>query len=224
MTEEIGEELGASIEHVIRVEVEANGRAWGRCLRVRIAVDLHKLLLRGKWLMSNDQKYWISFKYERLQSFCFHCGVLFHKGKSCSRPRYGIQAEEKQPQYGPWLRAQPMNTSIFDNRKYGGTQTTEEHRKQKPAANGKSEAENTMNQEKYRGEWNRVGVEEVYGRNEDLGPGDDTKTATATLKKLDEENSNHEAIDKLLSQEGVFKRQDQKVDDMMGINDKVKNK
>lgn len=48
MNEKVGEQFAASIGHVIRVEAELDGRAWGRCLRVRVAVDLHKTLLRGK--------------------------------------------------------------------------------------------------------------------------------------------------------------------------------
>ncbi|XP_041017882.1 uncharacterized protein LOC121260096 [Juglans microcarpa x Juglans regia] len=55
MTEEFGQQFAGSIGHVIRVEAEADGRAWGRCLRVRVAVDLHKPLLRGKWLMLGEK-------------------------------------------------------------------------------------------------------------------------------------------------------------------------
>ncbi|XP_041020491.1 uncharacterized protein LOC121262146 [Juglans microcarpa x Juglans regia] len=47
MTEDIGEQFGSSLGHVIRVDVESDGSA-RRCLRIRVAVDLHKPLLRGE--------------------------------------------------------------------------------------------------------------------------------------------------------------------------------
>ncbi|XP_042944688.1 uncharacterized protein LOC122278575 [Carya illinoinensis] len=45
MTKLFGEAFASSIGPVIRVEVSANGHAWGRCLRVRVVVDLHKPLM-----------------------------------------------------------------------------------------------------------------------------------------------------------------------------------
>ncbi|XP_042950274.1 uncharacterized protein LOC122282385 [Carya illinoinensis] len=134
VNEDIGEKLGNCIGHVIRVDTDSDGSAWGRCLRVRTAIDLHKPLLRGKWMEFEGLRHWISFKYERLQAFCFHCGVLYHKGKICSRYKLEVHPEEIQYQYGSWLRAQPMNSSIFDRRKYGGNQAREEVKNQKTSA------------------------------------------------------------------------------------------
>ncbi|XP_042939500.1 uncharacterized protein LOC122274531 [Carya illinoinensis] len=120
MTEELGEQFAESIGNVIRVDTEADGRAWGRTLRVRVAVDIHKPLLRGKWIKFREKKHWISFKYERLQNFCFQCGVLFHKGKDCTRLRPEHRGEEEAPtQFGPWLRGQPRNINFFDSRQQG---------------------------------------------------------------------------------------------------------
>lgn len=51
MTKKVGEQFAASISHVIKVEAEVDGCAWGRCLQVRVAVDIHKPLLKGKWLI-----------------------------------------------------------------------------------------------------------------------------------------------------------------------------
>ncbi|KAF5445647.1 hypothetical protein F2P56_034685 [Juglans regia] len=102
MTEDFGQQFAGSIGHVIRMEAEADGRAWRRCLRVRVAVDLHKPLLRGKWLKLGEKQHWISFKYERLQSFCFKCGVLSHKGRNCARLRAEQQGDEQASyQFGP---------------------------------------------------------------------------------------------------------------------------
>ncbi|XP_041010287.1 uncharacterized protein LOC121254353 [Juglans microcarpa x Juglans regia] len=122
MSEEIGENLASSIGHVLHVEADSDGMAWGKCMRVRVAVDLYKPLLRGKWVQLDEQKYWVSLKYERLQSFCFHCGILAHKLKGCQGQKgVTVGDQSKTSQFGPWLRAQPMNTKIFETRKYGGT-------------------------------------------------------------------------------------------------------
>ncbi|XP_041001644.1 uncharacterized protein LOC121247347 [Juglans microcarpa x Juglans regia] len=104
MTKGFGEQFAEAIGLVIRVDAEEDGRAWGRCLRVRVAVDLNKPLLRGKWLKLDDKQHWVAFKYERLQNFCFHCGVLNHKGKGCLRS-HNAQQGDTQPstQFGPWL-------------------------------------------------------------------------------------------------------------------------
>ncbi|XP_042944647.1 uncharacterized protein LOC122278532 [Carya illinoinensis] len=122
MTEEVGIHLGSSVGHVIRVDADSDGVAWGKCMRVRVAVDLHKPLLRGKWMELNNRKHWISVKYERLQAFCFQCGIIAHKGKNCTLQRDHSQSPEAKPlQFGPWLRAQPLNSKIFEARQYGGT-------------------------------------------------------------------------------------------------------
>ncbi|XP_042972989.1 uncharacterized protein LOC122304790 [Carya illinoinensis] len=94
MTETFGEEFAASIGPVIRVDAGSDGRAWGRCLRVRVAVDLQKALMRGKWLGVDGKQHWISFKYERLQNFCFQCGTLSHKGRNCVRSRDEQQSDD----------------------------------------------------------------------------------------------------------------------------------
>ncbi|XP_042988745.1 uncharacterized protein LOC122316279 [Carya illinoinensis] len=66
MNADFGSKFASSIGHVIRVEADSEGRAWGKCLRVRVAVDLNKPLLRGKWLQLDNQKHWVYMKYERL--------------------------------------------------------------------------------------------------------------------------------------------------------------
>lgn len=57
---------------------------WRNYQRIKVAIDVHKPLKSkmrmkkagGEWL-------WISFKYERLPSFCFYCGVIGHSEKFC---------------------------------------------------------------------------------------------------------------------------------------------
>lgn len=47
---------------------------------------------------------WINFKYERLSSFCFVCGILGHQERECSIV-YAHPDKEITRAYGTWLRA-----------------------------------------------------------------------------------------------------------------------
>ncbi|WOG91293.1 hypothetical protein DCAR_0310541 [Daucus carota subsp. sativus] len=57
---------------------------WRNYQRIKVAIDVNKPLKSkmrikragGDWL-------WINFKYERLPSFCFFCGVIGHSEKFC---------------------------------------------------------------------------------------------------------------------------------------------
>lgn len=55
--------------------------------------------------------FWITFKYERLHTFCYFCGILGHSMQFC-RKLYGVKTISDEPPYGAWLRVkltQPRN-------------------------------------------------------------------------------------------------------------------
>ncbi|XP_041009307.1 uncharacterized protein LOC121253347 [Juglans microcarpa x Juglans regia] len=117
MNQEYGKLVASAIGNVLFVEVKEDGMGWGRSLRVKAEVNLTKALVRGRWVQGGDQRTWIAFKYERLQNFCFKCGVLKHKGKSCPLMH---RDDGEAIQFGPWLRATPSKTRLSESRKYGG--------------------------------------------------------------------------------------------------------
>ena len=59
---------------------------WKTYMRIRVTIDVRKPLKRrmnlkkvgGDWL-------WIDLKYERLNIFCFICGLLGHTEKQCPK-------------------------------------------------------------------------------------------------------------------------------------------
>ena len=56
----------------------------GSFFRVRVRIDISLPLCRGRVLALEDGKEcWVSFKYERLPTFCFLCGKLGHDDKHC---------------------------------------------------------------------------------------------------------------------------------------------
>ena len=64
---------------VIEVDVPKSGVHWGKCLRVRVYIDVTKRLIRGKRITIEGGKCrWVNFKYERLPNFCYLYGLLSH--------------------------------------------------------------------------------------------------------------------------------------------------
>lgn len=82
-----------------------SGAHWGRCLRVRVNIDVSKRLVRGKKLaIEGDTQRWIFFKYERFPNLCYKCGLLNQDLKECLELAPKEQLDLKNLQYGLWLR------------------------------------------------------------------------------------------------------------------------
>lgn len=76
MTRGIGSNIGASLGDLEDVDVAGDGAGWGRCLRIRVTIDLSNPLERGRDLSVGGKSYRVVFKYEKLPMFCFHCGFV----------------------------------------------------------------------------------------------------------------------------------------------------
>ncbi|KAF5462865.1 hypothetical protein F2P56_018835 [Juglans regia] len=114
MNRRMGEKLGASAGKVIMVDVDEKGRAWRGVLRVKVLLDLSKPLTRGCVINVGDSRSWIPFKYKRLPPFCYHCGIILHTQLSCTRRvSDGSTYATSQLQYGPWLKADPIQKPRF---------------------------------------------------------------------------------------------------------------
>ena len=103
MTEEAGRNIGSKLGRVMEVDKRSWQADQARFMRVRIDLPLEKPLRRGVYISNMDgDRCWVSFKYERLPTFCFSCGKLGHDEKHC-----GVVAEKQsmEKQYGDWLRA-----------------------------------------------------------------------------------------------------------------------
>lgn len=105
MSKGIGEKIGESMGQLVEVDVAGEGVGWGRCLRIRVVLDLSKPLDRGRALNLAGKSYWVTFKYEKLPSMCFDCGRIIHGGQRCPiirSTRRNSPGEKKQ--WGVWLR------------------------------------------------------------------------------------------------------------------------
>lgn len=57
---------------------------WRNFLRIKVAIDVRRpLRSQMRIKKSGDEWLWIKFKYERLPSFCFYCGIIGHSDKFC---------------------------------------------------------------------------------------------------------------------------------------------
>lgn len=72
MFEEVGRDLGNRLGKYI----ESDKRSWlleqAKFMRIRVDLPINKPLRRGGNIVNSDgEKYWVTFKYERLPSFCY---------------------------------------------------------------------------------------------------------------------------------------------------------
>nr|POF17275.1 uncharacterized protein CFP56_18387 [Quercus suber] len=123
-TRETGYEIGSKVGEVLEVDVPDSGVQWGKCLRVRIRIDVSKRLMRGKRVSIEDgESRWVNFKYERLPNFYYNCGLLSHGLKDCKNNSEFVVQNKGELQYGAWLRGEPMrkgNREFFSPGMEGG--------------------------------------------------------------------------------------------------------
>ncbi|KAH9684395.1 reverse transcriptase domain-containing protein [Citrus sinensis] len=78
---------------------------WRNYMRLRVSIDVRKPLERrmrmkragGEWI-------WVDFKFERLNIFCFICGLLGHIERNCPSLYEDVDGQVTKP-YGPWMKA-----------------------------------------------------------------------------------------------------------------------
>ena len=112
MAEEVCKELGNSLGSFIETDRRSGQSEQAKFMRVRVNLQLDKPLRRGGKIASMEgEKFWVSFRYERLPTFCFHCGRLGHDLKHCNEIS---NSQDSSNQYGDWLRAQGSFKTNFD--------------------------------------------------------------------------------------------------------------
>ncbi|KAK1404491.1 hypothetical protein POM88_004096 [Heracleum sosnowskyi] len=105
----IGDYLGKFLE----VDPKNFQGLWRNYLRVKVAIDVQfPLKSRMKIKKAGGEWLWINFKYERLPSFCFYCGLIGHSDKFCEALFDNPQAGDER-KYDSSLRAplKRQNTS-----------------------------------------------------------------------------------------------------------------
>ena len=102
--------IGRLLGSVLEVDIAGSGNGLGtKYVRVQVGIDVNTPLITG-FPLGREQLpiLWIPFKYERLGSFCYGCGLLGHEIRSC--PDVELQKLWKEGKsmgvYSSWLRAE----------------------------------------------------------------------------------------------------------------------
>uniref|UniRef100_A0A7N2KTF6 CCHC-type domain-containing protein n=1 Tax=Quercus lobata TaxID=97700 RepID=A0A7N2KTF6_QUELO len=102
-SEDVAMDIGKGIGKLVEVDCQGVAADQAKFLRIRGEIPLDKPLQRGSKIKGPDgEVVWVAFKYERLISFCFRCGILGHEVKTCEQPQ-GTEGQENQ--YGEWMKA-----------------------------------------------------------------------------------------------------------------------
>ncbi|XP_041009438.1 uncharacterized protein LOC121253497 [Juglans microcarpa x Juglans regia] len=101
MTQEVGVQIGKCPGTVLDVIVDQWGLGWGKFLRFKVEVDITKALVRGLFLNFDGNQIWLQFKYDRLQPFCFKCGIIKHVKKIYTKMTSVRSDQADTHQYGP---------------------------------------------------------------------------------------------------------------------------
>jgi hypothetical protein len=121
MNRGVGIKIGTSLGEIEDVDVAGDGAGWGRCLRLRVVIDLTQPLERGRALHFDGKSHWVHFKYEKLPMFCFQCGRVVHERQGCPvRHSRRIHATEEAKQWGTFLRADGPKKGRTDQGGNGG--------------------------------------------------------------------------------------------------------
>ncbi|KAK6140252.1 hypothetical protein DH2020_026050 [Rehmannia glutinosa] len=72
-----------TIGSFIALDVDSEGLAIGRFLRIRVNLDISKPLRRVIKASLNGTDYILPIKYERLPNFCYFCGIIGHGDREC---------------------------------------------------------------------------------------------------------------------------------------------
>lgn len=127
-TRYVGELIGNKIGRVLEVDCSANSIAWGKCLRVRVLLNVTKPLIRGSRVEFNGSLYVVIFRYEKLGDFCFAYDKLDHLYRDYPNLFTNtIDSVTQKRQFESWLKSDGTKAVSVDelgkNFKSGNQQT-----------------------------------------------------------------------------------------------------
>nr|GMC82871.1 Small GTPase superfamily [Ipomoea batatas] len=96
--------------------------------RVRVELEVEKPLKKGMKLRRDDGEWArIEFRYERLPTFCFICGIIGHGDHLCPKKVHGWDSSAQKP-FGPEMRAGGRRNTPVVGEKWLAPETTVERR------------------------------------------------------------------------------------------------
>ncbi|KAJ1408612.1 Zinc finger, CCHC-type [Sesbania bispinosa] len=106
-------------------------------IRARVKINVKNPLVIGCWVPRKDlPRLWIQFRYEKLQGFCYRCGIIGHNNKKCKKDQAMASFDSSRPKYGPTLGVPParsISSIVIENlnrvRKLKGQEEVEDREK-----------------------------------------------------------------------------------------------
>uniref|UniRef100_A0A803Q743 Zinc knuckle CX2CX4HX4C domain-containing protein n=1 Tax=Cannabis sativa TaxID=3483 RepID=A0A803Q743_CANSA len=109
--------IGNLIGTFFDVHEDSLSEGWGPFLRIRVAIDLSKPLLRGQlvtfpWIAD---ELWLEYRYERLLDFCYDCGIIGYVFDKCPSFLEKIdEGNDPHLTYGPWMEDSALPNSCYN--------------------------------------------------------------------------------------------------------------
>jgi hypothetical protein len=105
MSLKTGQKIAEYIGEFLEYDEKNDSMAWVKYMRIRVLVDIRLPLKRAKKIKKPDgEGRIVNFKYERLGTFCYICGMLGHSEMHCPT-LFETQATAANRAWGPELRA-----------------------------------------------------------------------------------------------------------------------
>lgn len=157
-------------------------------IRGWVKVNVTKPLLTGCWIPRKDlPNAWVAFRYEKLQSLCFKCGIIGHEQKDCNKDKIMAVINKNLPRFGAYVGAppaKPLLTIMSEKWKW-------KQNHQRPEKEGRnSSAADLHNQEA----WFRKTMEEVQEKED---------TEEVTSRPVKQPMSGKQTVQGKMSTKGV---------------------
>ncbi|XP_039136996.1 uncharacterized protein LOC120274516 [Dioscorea cayenensis subsp. rotundata] len=79
------ETISSSLGRLLKIDEFTLSMSRSRYARVCLEIDLSKPLKQGFWLGDDENRVFVVVLYEKLPTFCYHCGMVGHGSNLCSR-------------------------------------------------------------------------------------------------------------------------------------------
>lgn len=81
---DILESLVSNFRRFLKIDEQIASLSWAKYARVCIELDiLTQPLWRGFWTGDEEHRVFVVIQYERLLTFCYHCGLIGYGKSSC---------------------------------------------------------------------------------------------------------------------------------------------
>ncbi|KAJ8765399.1 hypothetical protein K2173_012096 [Erythroxylum novogranatense] len=117
ITEKLVVDAGNYIGEYLESDSRNFSSIWRDFMRIRVVMDIRQPLKRKLFVKRpQGEKICLDFKYERLNTFCYFCGIVGHTDRFCRLLYEHPKIPREKFAYGVWLKAETRKTTQIDAR------------------------------------------------------------------------------------------------------------